>query len=119
MIVLFNKPEEFIEELRKEFPEVSDGVKSHSLPKNPEILRITSMFSSKGSTPGSKVSLVATTKMQSVPGDILRLEYFCGESWGEPAIDNKVFERARVARVAMEALAKELNLEIRAGILEP
>ena len=118
MIIRFNQVEEFIEELKKEYPN----------PKIPcYILRLTCsyQYQSNGVNPNAlkpapiKIGTVIATIKSASKEDIIRLERYCGEYWGADFKgDETTKANVETAFKSIEDACKELGIEVRAGIFE-
>jgi hypothetical protein len=102
-IIKFNDAKEFVAELqlsRLHMPE--------------PILRVTKSFEQSGAVPSAfLVSVIATFEMRT---RIVRLNRYCGEHW--PHADQKAVELADSTIKVLEDAAKELEVEVRAGVIE-
>lgn len=102
--VRFNHVEEFLDELRTE--EARNSVADN-------LIRLTHSY--RRGTPFTAVVLIAT--FINGAGQIVRLDRFCGEYFGEhdaTAVNAKADELADKVR----ATAAELELEVRTGVFE-
>jgi len=105
MAVLFNSPEEFLEELSKDKDEVYR-----------KIVRITYLSRPSKASPNiSHLSVVATAR---VAGEIYRLERYCGDIWRIEEQDKPVRDKAVAALTQLEEGCTKLGLEVRAGTYE-
>jgi len=112
--VKFNSVEEFLEELKKSQP-------------SPGIVRVTFLSKQSSLSPNIRhLLLVSTFLLRGWVGaeqrpieDIVRLDKFCGSTWGlNTEEDMKVHERAQAAAKQIEDICKELGYEVRAGVFE-
>lgn len=109
MNVLFNNPEEFVQELQ-----LMQGLFA------PPILRI-SHRQRRSDGPYSHQSVVATVLVAPVRGgnQIVRLDAYCGQRWGEGfAADGETIEKAKKIEADLRAAAAALELEVRGGVYE-
>lgn len=110
--VKFNHPDEFIDELQKEF----GGLKAGLIPTIPPILRLTNLFRTIPEiAPIMSLTVVATIRVRD---DIIKLERYCGQIWKMESQDKPTQERAEEVHRKLEEAAKELGLEVRAGVFE-
>jgi hypothetical protein len=131
MIIKFNQVDEFVEELKKEFPiaipnpdpdlnqEEKKSLMAAIRRGLGQILRLTCLY--RDSTMNSNIkhaTVIATIKSASEK-DIIRLERYCGEMWGVGGeVDDKVKANRDTAFKSIEDACKELGIEVRAGIFE-
>lgn len=94
MKVIFNSPEEFMEELEKTIPEKG-------------IVRLTFVFKPSSISPSIESEYVVGTAIAG--GYLVRLDVYCGDT---------LSRRAVAVMQALKDKAKELNLEVRAGVFE-
>lgn len=108
MQVSFNSVEEFIEELRKEAEAGSIEGK---------IVRVSCLYTNSRISPNIKhVSAVSTFVAH---GHIVRLDRYCGNHWGiNQESDDKTLEKAKETSQKIEAVCKELGLDVRTGLFE-
>ena len=104
MLVKFNDPREFIEELKKDAGLVSRG-----------IVRITQQVTCSGKMPIKYLSVVGTTQ---VINTVVRLDRYCGEIWNIPHVDQKTCAKAEELIVNLKTELESAGLEVRAGIIE-
>jgi len=105
MAVLFNSPEEFLEELSKDKDEIYR-----------KIVRITYLSRPSKVSPNiSHLSVVATAR---VAGETYRLERYCGDIWRIEEQDRSVQEKAKAAFYELRVGCHKLGLEVRAGTYE-
>ncbi len=109
MIVKFNDPGEFIEELKREYGQ--PGI------AEPVILRLTTLTSMSSMSPNiHHVSVVATFKDSR--GDVVKLEKYVGDVWGLGQ-DDKVWETVKKLHEFITTTSQEFGIDVRAGVLEP
>lgn len=102
-IVKFNDVKEFIAELQLS-----------RLSMFEPILRITKSFERSSISPGVLlISVIATFEMRT---RIVRLDMFCGEHWTNSE-DDKAPELAEKTLKFLEAAAKDLEIQVRAGVI--
>jgi len=120
-IVKFNSVEEFSDELRKEKGNIER-----------RIVRLTDLFTPSKLSPNIRlVQVIATFIVCAFPAalpaagpHIVRLERYCGDIWplsgtAPPSeADLKTMERAKEVSEQIEAVCRELSLEVRAGVIE-
>jgi len=114
-IVEFTSVEEFCDELRKEKGNIQR-----------RIVRITNLFTPPHLYRNIRhVKVLATfvvgpftSALVPAEAQIIRLERYCGDVWGIQVQDDPVFERSRKATEQIEAVCKELGLEVRPGVIE-
>lgn len=113
-ILKFNSVDEFLEELKKSQP-------------CPTIVRVTFLFTPSSLSPNIRhLSVVSTFLLRGWVGaeqrpveDIVRLDKFCGDTWGlNGEEDKKVQDRAEAIFKLIEDVCKKLGYEVRAGVLE-
>jgi hypothetical protein len=106
MKVRFTTADEFLEELGKEYLQVEDG-----------ILRLT--FQHQLDLEGSLDSLSVYAGVV-VRGKIVEVRQFIGRLWrvGNDEGDQKVWEQAQNVHDRISTKARDLNLEVRAGVFE-
>lgn len=104
MNVQFNSVEEFLTELRQKTPNVEP------------IVRLTQQFENSGTLPLTHVSVIATY-LRDTGGlvQLVRLRRYCGDYMVGDR-DSKAEKKAHEAMEKIEACARNLGLEIRAGI---
>jgi hypothetical protein len=109
MLVKFNDISEYCEELKKE--------KDH-IDRN--IVRLTNQMGPTALSPSIRnLSVISTyANCFSYPTTIVRLEHYCGQLWGMENQDTSIREAAEKAINQIEAVCKELGLEVRAGVIE-
>jgi len=112
-IVKFTSPSEFIDELKKEFPDLKAG----PIPVF-TVLRLTTL-TTQTQTPVRSLTIVATIRSHSEPDTIIRLERFCGMVWNMEEADKPVFAKADEIYMQIRQACGELGIELRAGMLEP
>lgn len=105
MLIKFNDTGEFLEELKKEFSWDHGGK---------PILRLTG--ERKSGQVATHLSAVATIK--NGEGDVLRLDKFVGDLWGIGQ-DDDVIKQYEAVRTMVEAAAKDIKIEVRAGVFVP
>lgn len=111
--VKFNVVNEFIHELKKQYPLGAAAVSPAP------ILRLTGQMKVSGSSPNIKhFSIVATFLSHDEPGAIILLDYYCGDLWGIPPKDDPVIEAGEKAKKDIELAAGILGIEVRAGVYE-
>jgi len=106
MKVRFNVVEEFLEELRLdgEAGAIADG-----------IVRVTKRRTLDGKLPGLEhLQVVATYVARS---QVVTLERYVGLLYGSEHKDKRLWERADEIHSLIEQTAKELGLEVRAGVI--
>jgi len=114
MKVKFSTADEFLTELTKEC-ESSSG--PYAI--DDQILRLTYSYRQDPHVPLRYLSVVAGVVIR---GKVVELHQYVGEMMADPAIheaSRTVKGRAEAIRVAIETKARELNLEVRAGMFEP
>jgi hypothetical protein len=102
MIVCYNDPDEYLDELRRDL----DGVER-------KILRLT--VRRRYGNPFVHVSVVATAL---VAGRVVQLEQTIGEAFAGDERAGGLGEKTRTALDKISAAAVQLGLEVRAGILK-
>lgn len=86
-------------------------------PPPSKTVRVTTAWRQTG-LPFVLVSLVCAHV--NVGGELVELEYPCGESWGKGfSVTEETQERRDNAQRRVEHVAKELGLEVRAGRFKP
>jgi hypothetical protein len=104
MTVRFNSVQEFEAELRAD---------------PPKVLRATKSFAQTNHLPIQHVSVIAT--FLNSAGQIVRLDRYVGQYLGrgpETSLDRTVMDRADKVLKQLEMLAREFNIEVRAGLYE-
>lgn len=106
--VSFNSVDEFLEELKEE-------AKAGSIEGN--VVRLSNLYTNSGISPNIKhVALVATFVSNS---HIVRLDRYCGDYWGiNQASDQETTDKTKEFGDKIEAVCKELGLEVRSGLFE-
>lgn len=109
-IVKFNDLEEWSDELRKDVPDRA-------------IVRLTYLFKTSRISPNIRHVLVVATHNVTRPGgephQIVRFEKYVGDLWGlSQETDDKVIERGGQLHAKIEAICRDLQLDVRAGIVE-
>lgn len=104
--VRFSEVDEFIEELNKDYPVVDAS----------PILRITGLF-----RPGAAAAIRCCYLLATIinpRGELVKLESYCGDLWGQPTIDDKTQAKYEEKRCILVEAAKSLHLDVRAGMFE-
>lgn len=109
-IVKFNVHEDFINELKQNYPDPLT-----CLPHERPILRITGLMRT---VQGIIRHLYLVATMKDPRGDILKLEAYCGDIWGFGEKDKKTRDRYDEIHAHLDQLCEEKGLIIRSGILE-
>lgn len=111
--VSFNGVDEFIEELKKEAGVGS--IESSKIEGN--VVRLSNLYTNSRISPNIKhVSLMATFVSN---GHIVRLDRYCGDHWGiNAASDQETIDKTKKYGDKIEAVCKELGLDVRAGLFE-
>lgn len=105
MLVKFNDPKEFLEELAKDAQLIKRS-----------IVRVTQQTTQSNQVPViAHLSVVATAEVE---GDIVRLDRYCGQLWNIGK-DEKVLGLAKEMVNQIIKGCEALGLEVRAGVLEP
>ena len=113
MRVKFSTADEFLAELTKEC-ESSSG--PYAI--DDQILRLTYSYRQDPHVPLRYLSVVAGVVIR---GKVVELHQYVGEIMADPAIheaSRHVKGRAEAIRIAIERKARELQLDVRAGIFE-
>jgi|SRR2546426_3013631 len=109
--VKFNSHEEFIAEVAKDAGNVERG-----------IVRVTQEVSMTKMAPLRRLTVLATAVVvqREVERQLIRLERYCGELWGDgfSEMDKKTHEQAEQTISLIERNLKQCGLEIRAGVIE-
>ena len=111
--VKFSNPEEFVEELRQEASAIEDSV-----------VRLTTRYTPSRGNPGIEHATVVATAYVGDRGGrtprLLTLERFVGDLWGEnfAHVDKPTLERREAVYDAIEEVAADLHLHLRAGVYE-
>ncbi len=110
MRIKFSTAEEFLEELTREAlaQQVEDG-----------ILRLTFQYQQSGQAPLTYMSVVAGAVVR---GKIVELHEYVGQTMDIPyphSGSDKVRARAEAVKAKIETTARDLNLDVRAGMFEP
>jgi hypothetical protein len=105
-IVLFNREDEFIKELQIEF-------KDH--PRC--IVRVTNCLRPSRIIPLKMLYVEATAKTIDEK-DIITLERYCGDLWGQDEVDGKTYDKSEKVMNEIKDACRELALEVRAGVYE-
>ena len=114
MKVKFSTADEFLAELSKECNSASGPYAIED-----QILRLTYSYRQDPHVPLRYLSVVAGMVIR---GKIVELHQYVGEIMGDPVIhkaSRNIKGRAEAIRVAIENKARELQLEVRAGMFEP
>ena len=114
MKVKFSTADEFLAELTKECTSSSGPYAVDD-----QILRLTYSYRQDPHVPLRYLSVVAGVLIR---GKIVELHQYVGEIMGDPTIheaSRNVKGRAEQIRAAVEAKARELQLDVRAGMFEP
>ena len=114
MKVKFSTADEFLAELAKECCSASGPYAIDD-----QILRLTYSYRQDPHVPLRYLSVVAGVVIR---GKVVELHQYVGEIMGDPAIheaSRTVKSRAEQIRAAVEAKARELQLDVRAGMFEP
>ena len=114
MKVKFSTADEFLAELTQECSSASGPYSVDD-----QILRLTYSYRQDPHVPLRYLSVVAGVVIR---GKIVELQQYVGEIMGDPAIhqaSRHVKGRAEAIRTAIESKARELQLEVRAGMFEP
>ena len=101
MVIKFNNDNEFLAELERERPL--------------KPVRITYIKQTAGNMPSTRISVVATAK--SKDGDLIKLEYYCGDIWR--GVQDEVQKLAEDVFHRVKKLCEDMGLEVRAGLWEP
>lgn len=103
-MVKFNDPDEFLEELDSDMGKVERN-----------IIRLTHLLRPSKLSPNiNHLQVIATVK---VMGEVLRLECYCGDTWGMEGQDKTVLDKA-------DAILKKIKeycagrLDVRSGVFE-
>lgn len=107
--IAFNVPQEFVEELRRDAPAIHRAV-----------VRVTGRRRAAGRiAPVELLDLMASYRRGD---EVVRLEYHCGQLWGEgfEHIDKTTYSRAEDARDLIVEAAKTADsmLEVRGGVYQ-
>jgi hypothetical protein len=113
MKIKFSSADEFLAELTKECTSSSGPYAIDD-----QILRLTYSYRQDPHVPLRYLSVVAGVVIR---GKIVELHQYVGELMDVPHNEGstKVKARAEIIRANIEATARELHLEVRAGIFEP
>jgi hypothetical protein len=114
MKVKFSTADEFLAELSQECSSASGPYAIDD-----QILRLTYSYRQDPHVPLRYLSVVAGVVIR---GKIVELHQYIGEIMGDPALheaSRTVKGRAEQIRAAVEAKARELQLDVRAGMFEP
>jgi hypothetical protein len=105
--VCFSPSDEFLEELQKECGQVEDG-----------ILRLTFQHRFDPKIGLDNLSVYAGVVVR---GKIVEIRQFVGRLWraGNDEGDAKVWEKTHTIHDKIYTKARDLNLEVRAGMFEP
>lgn len=110
MRVTFNETDEFIEEIKKEFQDVSFSV------NHKRIMRITGLL--KQTTSMMRHFYLCATVL-NMRGEIVLLEKHCGALWAADSPEDKKTQLAYDGWYnAVKVVADELGLEVRGGVYE-
>lgn len=99
--ILFNHPDEFVEELGKS-PVPDD-----------QVLRLTRVFKTSHLRPITHLHVVSTFTRR---GQVVRLDDYVGDLWGLSDQDKAVHGRAEAVEKKIEDAAKALLLDVRGGL---
>ncbi|MFH0809048.1 MAG: hypothetical protein V2A77_01040 [Pseudomonadota bacterium] len=115
MIIKFNQPGEFIEELDQEYGKdvLTLGVPGEVRPT----LRLTNEHRQTEVSPNI-THLVVLATIPNKKGDIIKLFHFVGDLWGVGR-DEEIVKKATLVHAQLEEAAKRLNIEVRGGVYEP
>ncbi len=119
MIIKFNDPGEFLDELKKEYPTSFSETKNMAPVIHNPILRLTKLHRASSVSPNIHL-IVALATIKSRDGqDIIRLERYMGDDWGlgKQSPPNTLEATEKLLK-ELEQGARELGLEVRAGMLE-
>lgn len=109
-IIKFNHVEEWDEELQKDLPDRC-------------IVRLSYLFKPSRISPNIRhVLLVAThtvTRPGGEPHQLVRFQRYIGDLWGTKETDDQVMERGEQLKAKIEAVCRQLGVDVRAGIFEP
>lgn len=114
MKVKFSTADEFLAELCKECSSASGPYAIDD-----QILRLTYSYRQDPHVPLRYLSVVAGVVIR---GKVVELHQYVGEVMGDPATheaSRNVKGRAEQIRATVEAKARELQLDVRAGMFEP
>ena len=104
MLISFNDPDEFIEELTKE-------------PLAKPIVRLTYLReANEKRAPLTSLFIIGTAK--TADGDLIKLQHYCGALWGHEQEDKGTHKYSGDTFKHIEDACRELKLEVRAGIFE-
>jgi len=111
-LVKINQVDEFIEEIRKE-------CQPEQMLSNIEgnIIRLTMLYTQSKLSPN--IHLVEVISNFVVRDSAVQLSRFCGDIWNiNNENDQKTMDKANECTEQIEAVAKELGLEVRSGTIE-
>ena len=108
MIVKFNDPKEFGRELDE------DCLRGDA----PDILRLTKETRPSGYSP-NVVYLTVIATFKNHDNDVVRLEDYAGELWGNANIDDPVIKKSEEDVAFIEKVCKRLKVQVRAGVFIP
>jgi len=100
--VRFNDAEEFAAELSREKP-------------NDNILRLTKQYQQSKDSP--HIHYVSVLGSFVRDGQIIKMTTYCGDYWGK-GTDRSAVDRADKVMMELEQVARELGVEVRAGVYE-
>jgi hypothetical protein len=106
--VKFNEPDEFIQELQKDYPDRYGGR---------PIIRLTGLIKNARLLPIRHLYLAAS--IINPRDQIVKLEKYCGDLWGSNTKSDQD-SRARYDELygMVKKAAEDLNLEVRGGVFE-
>lgn len=108
--VKFNDVEEWSEELRKDVPDRA-------------LVRLSYLFKPSRISPNIRHVLLVATHTVSRPGgephQLVRFEKYIGDLWGlNQERDKEVMRGGEELKARMEAVCRELQIDVRAGLIE-
>jgi hypothetical protein len=109
MRIKFSTADEFLEELTRE---------AVALQVEDNILRLTFRYAQSGQAPLTYMSVVAGAVVR---GKLVELHQYVGQTMDIPyphSGSDKVRERAETIKTKIETIARDLNLDVRAGMFE-
>ncbi len=107
-VVKFNDVDEFCQELAKDTPDR-------------HIVRMTYLFKPSSFSSHMRHVLVVATCAVTRPGasvQIVRLEKYIDDLWGAGDLDEQVMEKGHEVRTKLEGLCRQMNLDVRGGVVE-
>lgn len=121
IITRFNSPDEYLEELKshmyRRFLTPRSERPGDFANGNVTCVRLTNMFTPSPLAPNIRLVNVVATHV--VAGQIVRLDCFCGDDWGENfEPTKKTHERAEAVHKKIREVCADLHIEVRAGIFE-